>query len=200
VVEKALYEALLKQMFRKNIRTRETFDARMEAARQEMVPRMKELRELTVRVLDAYDRGRRTLHALEKGNRPQGATLTLCGQIRRELDALVPRDFLMIYDLDRLGRVPRYLRALQIRAERGANDPQKDRIKTAQADEAVRGLEQLTDSMSPAASPEKMEAVEGYRWMVEEFKVSLFAQELKTLFPVSLKRLEERRREIERMV
>jgi ATP-dependent helicase HrpA len=36
--------------------------------------------------------------------------------------------------------------------------------------------------------------------MVEEFKVSLFAQELKTPFPISEKRLEEKRREIERMV
>ena len=55
-VEKALYEALLRQLFRKNIRTRETFEAHMEAARAEMVPRMRELRDGTVRVLDAYDR------------------------------------------------------------------------------------------------------------------------------------------------
>jgi ATP-dependent helicase HrpA len=92
------------------------------------------------------------------------------------------------------------VRALQIRAERGANDPRKDGIRAAQADELVRGLGKLVDTLSPMATPEKREAVEGYRRMVEEYKVSLFAQELKTLFPVSLKRLDERRREIERMV
>jgi ATP-dependent helicase HrpA len=55
-------------------------------------------------------------------------------------------------------------------------------------------------SLSIHASKEKREAVEGYRWLLEEFKVSLFAQELKTPFPVSEKRLEEKRREVERII
>ncbi|MCP4367433.1 MAG: DUF3418 domain-containing protein, partial [Deltaproteobacteria bacterium] len=54
--------------------------------------------------------------------------------------------------------------------------------------------------LSPRASTEKKEAVEEYFWLVEEYKVSLFAQELKTAIPVSKKRLEKRRKEIERMV
>ncbi|MEW6668786.1 MAG: ATP-dependent RNA helicase HrpA [Thermodesulfobacteriota bacterium] len=200
VVERTLYEALLKRLFRRNIRTREAFLALMEAGRAEMIPRMMEIRDQTVRILEAYDRARRTLHALEQGNRSNGAVQSLCGQIRGELDALVPRDFLLVYEPERLGQIPRYVRALQVRAERGAHDPQKDRIKAAQAEEAVQGLRKMTDGLSPVVSEEKREAVEGYRWMVEEFKVSLFAQELKTPFPVSLKRLDERRREIERMV
>jgi ATP-dependent helicase HrpA len=200
VAEKALYEALLRQLFRKNIRTQEAFEALMEAGRAEMASRMRELRDRTVRVLEAYERARQTLHGLEKGNRSHGAVQALCGHIRGDLDALVPRDFLLVYDSERLDQIPRYVRALQIRAERGANDPQKDRIKTAQAEEAVQGLDRLMGSLIPTVSREKRDAVEDYRWMVEEFKVSLFAQELKTPFPVSLKRLDERRREIERMV
>jgi ATP-dependent helicase HrpA len=42
--------------------------------------------------------------------------------------------------------------------------------------------------------------VESFRWMLEEFRVSLFAQELKTRFPVSKKKLEDARREIEGML
>jgi ATP-dependent helicase HrpA len=56
------------------------------------------------------------------------------------------------------------------------------------------------NGLSPHASPEKREAMDAYRWMVEEFKISLFAQELKTQFPISKKRLEEKKVEIERMV
>jgi ATP-dependent helicase HrpA len=199
-VEKDLYEALLRQLFRRNIRTREAFETLLEAGKAEMLPRMKELRDRTVRVLEAYHHARQALHALETGNRFRGAVQALCARIRGELDVLVPRGFLGVYDLERLGQIPRYVRALQVRAERGANDPQKDRLKEVQGEEAMRGLERLVNSLTPAASPEKTQAVEEYRWMVEEFKVSLFAQELKTLFPVSPKRLEERRREIERMV
>jgi ATP-dependent helicase HrpA len=58
----------------------------------------------------------------------------------------------------------------------------------------------MTKDLSVYASQEKRQAVEAYGWMVEEFKVSLFAQELKTPFPVSAKRLEEKRKEIDRMV
>ena len=58
----------------------------------------------------------------------------------------------------------------------------------------------MIEGLSPHSSREKGEAVEAYGWMVEEFKVSLFAQELKTRFPVSRKRLEEKRKEIERML
>jgi ATP-dependent helicase HrpA len=58
----------------------------------------------------------------------------------------------------------------------------------------------MKDSLNPATSEEKRVAVESFRWMLEEFRVSLFAQELKTRFPVSRKKLEEVRKEIERML
>ena len=58
----------------------------------------------------------------------------------------------------------------------------------------------MEKGLSPHATGEKREAVEVFRWMIEEFKVSLFAQELKTRFPVSSKRLEKQRKEIDRMV
>ncbi|MBU1399010.1 MAG: DUF3418 domain-containing protein, partial [Proteobacteria bacterium] len=49
-------------------------------------------------------------------------------------------------------------------------------------------------------SDEKKKAVEEYFWLIEEYRVSLFAQELKTPVPVSAKRLEKKFKEIERMV
>jgi ATP-dependent helicase HrpA len=89
---------------------------------------------------------------------------------------------------------------MRIRTERGAYAPEKDRKKTARAEGFIKALHKMLEELSPHASLEKKEALEAYRWMVEEFKVSLFAQELKTPFPISEKRLEEKRREIERMV
>ena len=112
----------------------------------------------------------------------------------------MPPDFLDIYTPERLAEIPRYLRAMEVRATRGANHPEKDQSKLLQAEPFLRAFEEMDKSLSPHASQEKREAVESYRWMVEEFKVSLFAQELKTPFPVSLKRLEDKRKEIERMV
>ena len=60
-------------------------------------------------------------------------------------------------------------------------------------------LNQLLNELSPRASDEKRQAVEEYFWMIEEYKVSVFAQELKTAIPISAKRLEQKLGEIKRM-
>ena len=62
------------------------------------------------------------------------------------------------------------------------------------------GLNRLLQTLSPAATDEKRRAVEEYFWMLEEYKVSVFAQELKTAIPISAKRLKDKLRQIERMV
>jgi ATP-dependent helicase HrpA len=126
--------------------------------------------------------------------------MSLCAEIRRELDTLLPKDFLHRYSEERLVHIPRYLKAMQVRAERGAHDPAKDRNKAAQVAPFVDALRKMRDGMSPHATSERREAMEELYWLIEEFKVSLFAQELKTPLPVSAKRIEKRIKEIERML
>jgi ATP-dependent helicase HrpA len=58
----------------------------------------------------------------------------------------------------------------------------------------------MLTSLTPAASEKKRSAIEDFFWMFEEYKVSVFAQELKTVIPVSDKRLEKKASEIERIV
>ena len=113
----------------------------------------------------------------------------------------MPEDFLERYRMERLSHVPRYLRALEIRAERGTYNPDKDREKEALLTPLKAVLKKnLPDITSGAASSEKRRAFEEFFWMVEEYKVSVFAQELKTAIPVSAKRLDKKMRELERMV
>ena len=76
----------------------------------------------------------------------------------------------------------------------------KDKSKVKEINIFTESLDKILKGLSPRASTEKKEAVEEYFWLVEEYKVSLFAQELKTAIPVSKKRLEKKRKEIERMV
>ncbi len=61
-------------------------------------------------------------------------------------------------------------------------------------------LNVLLKRLSPDASEEKRAAVEEYFWLIEEYKVSVFAQELKTPVRVSKKRLEGKLKEIERII
>jgi ATP-dependent helicase HrpA len=64
----------------------------------------------------------------------------------------------------------------------------------------LRGPGRLGPAAKAPASPEKRAAVEELRWMVEEFKISLFAPEIKTAFPISAVRLAKKIKEIEGMI
>jgi ATP-dependent helicase HrpA len=113
----------------------------------------------------------------------------------QELEALVPRDFLERFPFEQLTHLPRYLKALGIRMERARLNPAKDKERAAQVAPYLTKLAALA-----AETPKTRRArrrLEDFRWLVEEYKVSVFAQELGTARPVSPKRLEAWEREAE---
>jgi ATP-dependent helicase HrpA len=98
----------------------------------------------------------------------------------RDLAALLPPDFLRTTPYAQLAHFPRYLRAMKLRAERWRQNPVKDAERAAQIAPYVAAVAKVRGS-------ENGEAV---RWLVEEFRVSLFAQELGTAEPVSAVKLD----------
>jgi ATP-dependent helicase HrpA len=106
-----------------------------------------------------------------------------------ELESLLPRNFLVVIPFAQLAQLPRYLKALATRMERARLNPQKDKERAAQIAPYLARLKALT--ANPPSSPEARRLAAEFRWMVEEYKVSLFAQELGTAFPISPKRLDE---------
>jgi ATP-dependent helicase HrpA len=109
--------------------------------------------------------------------------------LAEELASLVPARFLERIAYDRLVHLPRYLKALLIRVERAALNPAKHQERLRQLAPYQEALKKL--QAQPANSPEAQRQIEAFRWMVEEFKVSLFAQEVGTAVPVSPKRLDQ---------
>jgi ATP-dependent helicase HrpA len=96
-----------------------------------------------------------------------------------DLARLVPGDLLLTTPHGQLLQVLRYLKAVRIRAERAGNNPAKDADK-AQLIADWDGWETFV----PAANREV------FRWLMEEYRVQVFAQELGTAQAVSVKRLE----------
>ncbi len=109
--------------------------------------------------------------------------------MRVDLDFLLPKRFLEKTPFERLEHLARYLKAMLIRAERAVLNPSKDQEKTRLV---LPFAEELRRQMSRAdLGPSEGKRVAEFRWMLEEFKVSVFAQELGTAQPVSAKRLRE---------
>lgn len=116
------------------------------------------------------------------------------------LAQILPNDFLRSFDREEMVRSPRYLKALRIRIERAHVAPGRDQEKEAQIapfDAKVRELKTCLSSIAvPVQQYEARQMVAEFAQMVAEFKVSIFAPELKTTMPVSVKRLEHKWLEI----
>ncbi|MSU71883.1 MAG: ATP-dependent RNA helicase HrpA [Opitutus sp.] len=112
-----------------------------------------------------------------------------------DLATLLPPDFLRVTPYEQLAHLPRYLKAKKLRADRWRQNPAKDAERAGQLapyEKALRGLAVgagLSRDESGRKAP-PAPARDAFRWLVEEFRVSLFAQELGTAEPVSAVKLE----------
>ncbi|SFC60281.1 ATP-dependent helicase HrpA [Microbulbifer thermotolerans] len=118
------------------------------------------------------------------------------GDIQQQLAGLFYRGFLFDTPLEWLRQYSRYLKGISLRLEKAALDPNRDRRLQAELHGTAEPYLALAERHTPRSLAADTQLAQ-YRWMLEEFRVSLFAQTLKTLRPVSAKRLRKLWEEIE---
>ncbi len=123
---------------------------------------------------------------LEKLRSPSFADAV--ADINGQLESLVPSNFIESVQRPWFDNLPRYLKALGKRVERLPANARRDAELVAKVKPFVSGLRGLLTELTRPSIPS---AVTQLRWMIEEYRVSLFAQELKTVTKVSEKRLAE---------
>ena len=104
-----------------------------------------------------------------------------------QLQRLVPKRFLLATPWLRLQHVARYLQAITLRLDKYRADPARDAARVAE----LRPLEQRYWRLVAERKGVSDERMAEFRWLLEELRVSFFAQELRTPQPVSVKRLEK---------
>ena len=109
--------------------------------------------------------------------------------MRRQLEFLLPRNAVTVHGLVHLQHLPRYVAAMRIRLEEMGMDPDKDADRQAEIDEAYAYLKNRLRNLP--AGREKTREVKEIPWMIEELRVSLFAQRLGTARPISLRRVQK---------
>ncbi|MBL0142975.1 MAG: ATP-dependent RNA helicase HrpA [Betaproteobacteria bacterium] len=118
-----------------------------------------------------------------------GALGRIVSEVKAQRDRLVFPGFLALTPWERLEHVPRYLKGAALRLVKYRGNPERDQRHAP----AVAGLwaqyEARAEADHKAGLPRAK--LEEFRWLVEELRISLFAQELKTPFPVSSKRLQK---------
>ena len=91
---------------------------------------------------------------------------------------------------EQLQHVPRYLKALRLRIEKQPANPDRDGKNAASVGVLWQKWQDKVNALHQA-NLDVPQDIQNYRWLIEELRVSLFAQELKTPFPISIKRLEK---------
>jgi len=132
---------------------------------------------------------------LEARLKAHGEIRRLCPQILRDLKTelmrLTPPGFPANADIERLRDLPRYLKALAIRARRAYVDSSKDRVKASRLGPFLLHLKKADTFLKEKNTPEFKAEIDYFERLIEEYRVSIFAPELGTVLPVSPRRLSE---------
>ena len=107
--------------------------------------------------------------------------------IKAQMGGLVYRGFVTGNGFKRLGDTLRYLQAIEKRLEKLAIDPHRDRAQMLKVENVQQAWQQWINKLPPARRED--EDVKEVRWMIEELRVSYFAQQLGTPYPISDKRI-----------
>jgi ATP-dependent helicase HrpA len=125
-------------------------------------------------------------HGLPK--KLQGLPQVAASDMQAQLQGLVHKRFLADNEYSQLAHFPRYLKAMNIRIEKLRGNPARDAQLMAEWQNAATQFQRTVKNQAGKNHDPRM--VE-FRWMLEELRVSLFAQELRTPMPVSAKRLQK---------
>ncbi len=161
-------------------RTRAEFQSRLDAHRSRIGETIERLILQAIEVL-TLARDVRQLLASVKAPLFKDSLLDMEAQ----LTALMPADFLIVIPNPWFSHLPRYLRALKRRLERLPGNAKRDIELMKSIAPFAQAIKQFTKKSPTHPELDKL------RWMIEEYRVSSFAQDLKTSIPVSDKRLTE---------
>ncbi|WP_204734866.1 ATP-dependent RNA helicase HrpA [Hydrogenophaga laconesensis] len=156
------------------------FKRRVEEGRGRLTLIANEIARMAGTVLAEYAAAARKL----KDSKPHAEVAT---DITQQLQRLMPKRFLLQTPYAQLQHLPRYLKAVQLRLDKLRADPARDATRLAE----LRPQDQRFWRLVAERKGVQDARLQELRWLLEELRVSFFAQELRTPQPVSVKRLDK---------
>ncbi|MCG8425770.1 MAG: ATP-dependent RNA helicase HrpA, partial [Chromatiales bacterium] len=167
------------------ITTKRLFEQRIEACKGQLMTHANETSTLVVEILESYQAVRKKLSQATQIN-----WMHTVADLKEQLDQLVYKGFLQHTPYQHLKHYPRYLKAMAKRIEKLAHAFPRDKERMGEMAELYKKWQAREESYRKTGRTDTR--IEEIRWALQELRVSLFAQELGTAYPVSVKRLEKR--------
>jgi len=166
------------------VRTEKEFAFRVSLGMQRIGPAMNEAMPLVSGIFASYQAVQAQLGASKAA-----AWEASLADIREQLGHLMPSEFLVTVPFPWLRHYPRYLQAIQLRLQKLSGPGlARDAKNAAEIASLWKGYEELMRRQKELALDEAK--IAELRWLIEELRVSFFAQELRTSVPVSTKRVQ----------
>ncbi|MDO5710426.1 MAG: ATP-dependent RNA helicase HrpA [Micrococcales bacterium] len=162
--------------------TKESYDEALAAVRREIVPVVLEIVELVHPILD---RALAVRLALDAQTSPRTAALR--ADVDAQLDALIHPGFVAETGLAQLRQLPRYAAGMLERIEKAPENLTRHEQRRLEVAHVQAELDKVVEQL-PAEERGGSDIV-ALRWMIEELRISFFAQRLGTAYPVSAKRI-----------
>jgi ATP-dependent helicase HrpA len=117
-LETRLFDRVIGELFYKNIRTQKEFNATLASVSPVILERGRQVLDLVIPVLEAFQETRSVIYNLEMANRANRIIVQFLAELKEWLSRLVPQNFVELYQPEQMTQLPRYIKALAIRAER----------------------------------------------------------------------------------
>ena len=177
--EDVLYATLLHVFVEgKTLRTQATFEQNVQDNKPGLLSTANDVAKTALDIMLVHGEVRAMLARLN----PQDSRLA---DISGQLDVLIYAGFIRNTPVTQIKAIPRYLKAVAYRLEKPDND------KQSMAEISRYSVRYWQEVETKAKKEAWLPEMDSFRWALEEFRVSLFAQHLKTAFPVSAKRLDK---------
>ncbi|MEB0140143.1 MULTISPECIES: ATP-dependent RNA helicase HrpA [unclassified Undibacterium] len=160
--------------------TAEQFQRRREEGKARLNLLANEIARMAGQILAEY-------HSLPKKLQGIKAHTAAAADMQAQLQLLIGKRFIAETEFAQLTQFPRYLKAITVRMEKLRADPARDGKLLAEWLSVAQPWQRSPRKSGTEGDPKLLE----FRWLLEELRVSLFAQELRTPMPVSVKRLQK---------
>ncbi|HYD80688.1 MAG TPA: ATP-dependent RNA helicase HrpA [Paucimonas sp.] len=177
IIQAGLDRACLQEPLPRNA---EEFNIRKDEGKARLNLLVNEIARLTGQILAEY-------YVLPKKLQGIKAHAQAVVDIQSQLQALIGKRFVVETDYAQLAHFPRYLKAINVRIDKLRADPARDQRLLAEWNTIALPWQRAQKGGAGKNDPKMIE----FRWLLEELRVSLFAQELRTPMPVSVKRLQK---------
>ncbi|CCK81797.1 ATP-dependent RNA helicase HrpA [Desulfobacula toluolica] len=189
--QQSLFNLITTTVFAKNIRTKKEFETHAQKQLKLLYHTGRQFIKIISTLGKEYQACFELIQKLSFQHQKKKKTFDILTALFKDLKNIVPENFLDLYTMERIEDLHRYVACIRIRAQKSVDNPLKEEKKALQTAGYTKHLNQLLSSLSQDSSTEKSQQVEDFFWLIEEYKISLFAQELKTKVKISAKKLDQ---------